>query len=79
MAVLSYRCPTTSKEVKTGIESDANALAKLGKLKVSVSCPHCQDNHAVPADSMFFAFELTPSTTPSPAPLELMVAASRDR
>jgi hypothetical protein len=77
MAVLSYRCPTTSKEVRTGIESDANALAKLGKLKVSVSCPHCRDNHAVPADSMFFAF--APSTTPSPAPLEAMVAAGRDR
>jgi hypothetical protein len=62
MSLLSYRCPNTSKEVTTGIDSDAAGLAKLRNMKVAVNCPHCQDGHVVTADSMFFSFELSAST-----------------
>jgi hypothetical protein len=71
MSVLSYRCPNTSKEVRTGIESDATGLAKLRNLKVAVDCPHCQDGHIVTADSMFFSFELPGSTAAARAAPEL--------
>ena len=55
MSVLSYRCPATSKEVRTGIDTDQAGLAKMGRLKVAVSCPHRPDGHIVTADSMFIS------------------------
>jgi hypothetical protein len=56
---LSFRCPTTSREVATAIETDREALARMRNLKVSVSCPHCPMGHSIPADEMFFAREMT--------------------
>jgi len=57
MSLLSYRCPNTSKEVRTGIDTNATALAKMGNLKVGVVCSHCPGGHIVTADSMFFSLE----------------------
>jgi hypothetical protein len=64
MSFVSYRCPRTSQEVTTGIDTDAEALAKLRTLKIAVACPHCPEGHSVPADEMFFSD--TASSTPAP-------------
>jgi hypothetical protein len=55
MSVLAYRCPTTSQDVTTSLETDAPALARLRNLKIGVACPHCLGGHIIPADEMFFA------------------------
>jgi hypothetical protein len=55
MSILTYRCPKTSHEVRTSIETDARALTKVRSLKVSVVCPHCVEGHVVPANEMYFA------------------------
>ena len=55
---------TTSKEVRTGIDTDPAALAKMRNLKVAVNCPHCVGGHIVTADSMFFSFDLQASPNP---------------
>ena len=54
MSVLTYRCPKTSRDVRTSIETDARALAKLKGLKLSVVCPHCVEGHIVPANEVCF-------------------------
>ena len=47
--MLVYRCPTTHRQVKSDIETTAKALARLGALKLSLWCPHCDDAHAIRA------------------------------
>jgi len=64
MSFVSYRCPRTSQEVTTGIDTDAEALGKLRTLKIAVACPHCPEGHSVLADEMFFSD--TVSSTPAP-------------
>jgi hypothetical protein len=59
MSLLSFRCPETSRDVVTAIDTDPAALARMRNLKISVSCPHCPDGHSIPADQMFFARERT--------------------
>jgi hypothetical protein len=34
MSILSYRCPNTSKEIETSIDTEPAALVKMGNLKV---------------------------------------------
>ena len=60
MSFLRYRCPNTSSEVVTGIDTDGPGLARLRNLKVSVACPFCSDGHRIPADMMYFGPETTP-------------------
>jgi hypothetical protein len=47
IAVLVYRCPTTHRQVTSEIQTTAKALARLGALKLSLWCPHCDDAHTV--------------------------------
>ena len=54
MSALKYRCPNTLHDVTTSIETDAERLARLGGLKLSVACPHCMGGHIVPANQMHF-------------------------
>jgi hypothetical protein len=54
MSALRYRCPQTSREVVTAIDTDRQALARMKNLKISVSCPHCETGHSIPADTMYF-------------------------
>jgi len=62
MGVLSYRCPDTSHEVTTGIETDAAGLAQVRKLKVAVACPYCRDGgHVVTADTMVVLERIIPA------------------
>jgi hypothetical protein len=60
MAVLSYRCPNTSDEVVTAIDTDGPRLAKMRDLKVSVVCPHCPAGHSIPANAMYFGAQPLP-------------------
>jgi hypothetical protein len=62
MSILSYRCPNTSKEIETSIDTEPAALVKMGNLKVGVVCPYCPGGHVVTADSMFFCAELETSS-----------------
>ena len=58
MSIFSYRCPATSKEIRTGIDADPARLAKMGRLKVAVACPYCPEGHIVTAESMFISDDL---------------------
>ena len=58
MSILSYRCPSTSKEIRTGIDADPARLAKMGSLKVAVACPYCPEGHIVTAESMFISGDM---------------------
>jgi hypothetical protein len=60
MSVLKYRCPSTSIEVFTAIESDRSALARLRDLKLAVWCPCCGTGHSIPADKMYFGEQTMP-------------------
>ena len=54
MSLLSYRCPATSKEIRTGIDTDPARVAKMRSLKVAVACPYCPEGH----ESMFISDDL---------------------
>ena len=58
MDMLSYRCPATSKEIRTGIDTDPARVAKMRSLKVAVACPYCPEGHIVTAKSMFISDDL---------------------
>jgi len=47
--VLTYRCPTTYRDVKTAIETTPERLARMERLKLSVWCPHCGTSHKIDA------------------------------
>jgi hypothetical protein len=51
-------CPATSKEIRTGIDTDPARLAKMRSLKVAVACPYCPEGHIVTAESMFISDDL---------------------
>jgi hypothetical protein len=59
MSLLSYRCPNTSNEVVTTIDTDRPALARMRNLKVAVLCPYCPGGHSIPADTMYFGLQAT--------------------
>jgi hypothetical protein len=60
MSILKYRCPTTSNEVVTAIETDRPKLARMRDLKVFVTCPHCSAGHRIPANAMYFGAQPLP-------------------
>ena len=45
--MLVYRCPTTQHQVQSEIETTPQALQRLGALKLSLWCPHCETPHTV--------------------------------
>src|SRR5262245_51622329 len=53
-SVLMYRCPSTSLEVMSAIDTDRETLARMKQMRVSVSCPRCGACHSIPAAEMFF-------------------------
>jgi hypothetical protein len=54
MRVLMYKCPNTSQDVRTSIDTDPLTLTRLRNLKISVACPHCTGGHNIPANEMYF-------------------------
>ena len=49
MSVVVYRCPTSSKEVTTTIETSNETLVKMGAMKLTIWlwCPHCAKGHQI--------------------------------
>ena len=45
MIVLVFRCPTTGKEVLTGIETDKESFAKIESFPGSIRCRVCGERH----------------------------------
>jgi hypothetical protein len=45
MALLKFNCPTTGREVDTGIDLDAQSFAALPRAITLLTCPHCADPH----------------------------------
>ena len=45
--MLKYRCPRTSREVTTSIETDTSTLLNMRAMKLSVWCPHCTTSHQI--------------------------------
>jgi hypothetical protein len=45
--MLKYRCPKTSREVTTSIETDTATLLNMRAMKLSVWCPHCATSHQI--------------------------------
>jgi hypothetical protein len=61
LSILRYKCPNTSIEVMTGIDTDRDALARMRKLRISVWCPCCDTTHSIPAEEMYFSSKIAPS------------------
>ena len=45
--MLMYRCPTTARVVHSSIEASETQVRRLGALRLSLWCPHCQVGHAI--------------------------------
>ena len=45
--MLIYHCPTTRRIVRTGIDTSEADVRRLGALKLSLWCPHCQIGHSI--------------------------------
>jgi hypothetical protein len=43
--MVMVRCPITSGEIATGIETDPETLALLPNTEVAVHCPQCGEKH----------------------------------
>jgi hypothetical protein len=54
MSALTYRCPKTSRTVKTAIVTEPAILARMRDIKISVACPDCIEGHSIPANEMYF-------------------------
>jgi L-rhamnose isomerase len=73
MSLIGFRCPNTGREVTTGIDTEREQLARMRKLRISVSCPDCPDGHGIPADEMFLVGGMTP-TPHLPDPRRMVVS-----
>jgi hypothetical protein len=60
MSVLKFRCPSTSIEVFTAIDTDSPAFARLRDLKLAVWCPCCGTGHSIPANEVYFGDQTIP-------------------
>ena len=49
--MLVYMCPETRQLVDTAIETTESELRRLGSLRLSLWCPHCQTGHSIKADA----------------------------
>jgi hypothetical protein len=48
-ARLFFTCPKTGLDLSSGIYTDLDTLARVGKLSVKVPCSHCGDVHTFAA------------------------------
>ena len=49
--MLTFSCPETGRNVRTAIETTDDVLRRMGKLQISVWCPHCYVSHQIVARS----------------------------
>lgn len=53
MSAVVVLCPFTCEPISTGIETDAQVLAKLPNIQAAVYCPRCGERHFwTPADAI---------------------------
>jgi hypothetical protein len=45
MSVVLIRCPTTGRELSTGIETDASTFEQLPDIRSQLMCPICKLDH----------------------------------
>lgn len=45
--MLEYRCPALDRQVRTEIATTVQVVRRLGRMKLSLWCPHCQAGHIV--------------------------------
>ena len=65
MGTLEFVCPTTGHEVSTGVEVDRTTFRKLSKTGAEISCPHCQNNHALSTIAVWLVSDEVPADIPS--------------
>jgi hypothetical protein len=59
--VLTYMCPETKQVVATSVETTVSELRRLGSLKLSLWCPHCQTGHSIKTDATSVRDAIPPS------------------
>ncbi len=69
MGLIRYRCPTTSHEIATAIETGSDTLLRMKamNLKIWVWCPHCTPGHQILASDAVLpetSVRLEPSARP---------------
>jgi hypothetical protein len=45
VGALAFRCPTTQRDIESGIEMDRGTFQKIGQFAVQVCCAACQRRH----------------------------------
>jgi hypothetical protein len=55
MEHLIFMCPTTRREVDSGIESEIGTLLRIRQQNVRVLCPACGASHEWPVRDAFLA------------------------
>ena len=61
LSVLTYLCPETMQVVDTSVETTESELRRLGSLRLSLWCPHCQTGHSIAADATSVRDAIFPS------------------
>jgi hypothetical protein len=46
MGVVTFRCPTTGRNLSTGIHIDEDGFQKLTNTVTKAACPHCGGIHS---------------------------------
>jgi predicted RNA-binding Zn-ribbon protein involved in translation (DUF1610 family) len=55
MEHLIFTCPTTGREIASGVESEIGTLLRIREQRVHVHCPACGDRHEWPVRDAFLA------------------------
>ena len=55
MEHLIFTCPTTGREVASGVESEIGTLLRIREQRVRARCPACGDWHEWPVRDAFLA------------------------
>lgn len=70
MGFLRYRCPTSLNEVKTGIDTRKDILARMQEKELTLWawCPHCMEGHQIKATEAVLDEPLRTTASPPLAP-----------
>jgi predicted RNA-binding Zn-ribbon protein involved in translation (DUF1610 family) len=60
MEHLIFTCPTTGREIESGVESEIGTLLRIREQHVRVHCPACGDRHEWPVRDAFLARTAAP-------------------
>jgi hypothetical protein len=62
MEHLIFTCPTTGREIASGVESEIGTLLRIRQQRVRVHCPACGDCHEWPVRDAFLARTTGPAS-----------------